>query len=156
MKNCCRLTLTAFACLLMHGSTLLLPTALAFTVDPTKSSGRRAGVVSARPTAPSPSPSALESTIAKSFDSATLSSSSDADTSKIYQSAAFVPPAAAKVVPNSMEMPRHVQPDIARARTMLQLELIVGRTAMVSAVLLFLVEVTTGQSLPEQISSVMN
>lgn len=54
---------------------------------------------------------------------------------------------------SKLELPRQVEADVAKARMMFQVEMVVGRVAMVAAVVLFLVEVTTGQSLPDQIAS---
>lgn len=58
-------------------------------------------------------------------------------------------------VPSPLELPRHRQPDIDKAKMMMQLELVVGRTAMVSAVILLLVEISTGSSFSDQLSSLL-
>lgn len=54
-----------------------------------------------------------------------------------------------------LEIPRHVEPDLAKAKLVMSLEMLLGRAAMVASVVLFVVELTTGQSLPDQLSTLL-
>jgi hypothetical protein len=54
-----------------------------------------------------------------------------------------------------LEIPRHVEPDLAKAKLVMSLEILLGRAAMVASVVLFVVELTTGQSLPDQLSTLL-
>lgn len=54
-----------------------------------------------------------------------------------------------------LELPRHVGPDLARAKMVMSLEMLLGRAAMVASVVLFVVELATGQSLPDQLSTLL-
>jgi hypothetical protein len=54
-----------------------------------------------------------------------------------------------------LEIPRHVEPDLAKAKMVMSLEMLLGRAAMVASVVLFVVELTTGQSLPDQLSTLL-
>jgi hypothetical protein len=54
-----------------------------------------------------------------------------------------------------LEIPRHVEPDVAKAKMAMVFEMLLGRAAMVASVLLFVGEMTTGQSLPDQLSSIL-
>jgi hypothetical protein len=54
-----------------------------------------------------------------------------------------------------LEIPRHVEPDVAKAKLVMSLEMLLGRAAMVASVVLFVVELTTGQSLPDQLSTLL-
>jgi hypothetical protein len=58
-------------------------------------------------------------------------------------------------MPSRFELPRRLDP-AARMRTRVlgEMEILLGRVAMVAAVVLLAVELTTGQSLPDQILSV--
>jgi hypothetical protein len=54
-----------------------------------------------------------------------------------------------------LEIPRHIEPDLAKAKMVLSLEILLGRAAMVASVVLFVVELTTGQSLPDQLFTLL-
>jgi hypothetical protein len=64
--------------------------------------------------------------------------------------------APARQLPSKVELPRrHFRNPFAfqRAEMLVNTEMTVGRAAMVAAIVLFTVEITTGQSLPDQISA---
>jgi hypothetical protein len=54
-----------------------------------------------------------------------------------------------------LEIPRHVESDLAKAKMVMSLEMLLGRAAMVASVALFVGEMTTGQSLPDQLSAML-
>jgi hypothetical protein len=54
-----------------------------------------------------------------------------------------------------LEIPMRVEPDLAKAKMAMSLEMILGRAAMVASVMLFAGEMTTGQSLPDQLSMIL-
>ena len=60
-------------------------------------------------------------------------------------------------IPNSLVLPRRLDPSARFTfRFLGEMEIALGRVSMVAALLLLAVEVTTGQSLPEQIFGVTN
>jgi hypothetical protein len=54
-----------------------------------------------------------------------------------------------------LKIPRHIEPDLAKAKMVMSLEILLGRAAMVASVVLFVVELTTGQSLPDQLFTLL-
>ena len=66
------------------------------------------------------------------------------------------PSAAAAALPSALELPRHSTVHVPNATGMAYAERMLGRVAMVSAFVLLTNEVMTGQSLQEQIMSVLS
>jgi len=69
--------------------------------------------------------------------------------------ATFVQQQQTQQLPSSWDLPRHSpdQQTISRLRLLEDTEMMLGRVAMIAALVLFSVELTTGQSLPYQIGS---
>jgi len=60
-----------------------------------------------------------------------------------------------KAISTNLEIPRHVRPtvtEIENAKVLMSLEAVLGRGAMLAAIVLMTTEITTGMSLPEQLS----
>ena len=80
---------------------------------------------------------------------------SGGDDTVVQDLQAFVAPTAASEAIRSMDLPKHgpSAEQLETAKTLMSLEMLVGRGAMLVAVVLMATELTTGHSLPEQVSA---
>jgi len=160
-----RLSLSLLLGLMLQGNVVLLGNA--FQVDPSSSSSRsksklRTAVVVTTP--PSDPTTVKKKGMSKLYyrdsnEDEVLFTTATATTvvASLQQHQTRAAPVAPVQRVNSwLEQPRHRQPDIVKAKVLFSLELGLGRVSMVAAVVLLLVEVTTGQSLPDQILSLMS